>query len=107
MEKTNLILLTKHATEKDRFLAAQMLMANTSKSYENETAGEKIWPADGFFQDVKRNFGMEKVNFPESTLFYINQDYFMVQKEETILYADHFALIQTIPTANEPTDVDT
>ena len=31
----------------------------------------------------------------------------MVQKEEVILYADHFTLIQTIPAANEPTDVDT
>lgn len=50
-----------------------MFMANTRESFVNEIAGEKIWPANDFFQDVKSNFGMEKFNFLENTLICINQ----------------------------------
>ena len=82
-------------------------MANTRESSVNEIAGEKIWPANDFFQDVKSNFGMEKFNFPENTLIYINQTYLRVQRVEKIIYVDHFILGQIISAAKVPIDLDT
>lgn len=42
---------------------------------------------------------MEKVSYPENTLFYKNQAYLMVQKGKNIIYADHFILGQVNPAA--------
>ena len=49
---------------------------------------------------------MEKVNFPEHNLIYKKKAYSTVQKGENILYADYFILVQIIPVANAPADVD-
>lgn len=49
---------------------------------------------------------MDKVNYPENTLFYVNQIYLMVRKGKNILFADHFILRQLIAAANVPVGVD-
>lgn len=51
-------------------------------------------------------FGIEKVNFPEHNLIYKKKAYLTVQKGENILYADYFILVQIIPVANAPAEVD-
>ena len=56
LEKANLLLLTKHATEKDRSLKTQLLVANNSEVQKEEPAGEKIWVEQGF-GDKKSDFG--------------------------------------------------
>ena len=47
-----------------------------------EVSGEKVWRQFRFFDSRKSNYGMEKVNFPENSLLYINQSYFTVKKKK-------------------------
>lgn len=76
-----------------------LLVSNTS--FYNEISGGNVWVESAFFKDVKKNFGMEKVNFPEYTIFYINQAQSTVQKGD-----NYFILGQVIPAANVPDGVD-
>ena len=46
---------------------------------------------------------MEKVNFPESTLFYLNQAYLTVKKKK--IYCDFFILGQIVESSNPPQNV--
>ena len=99
LEKANLLLLTRHATEKDRSLKKQLLVFN-SKSGEDVPIRERIWSEQGFFGDERSDFGMPKVDYPEKTLIYVNQAYLTVKKGESFIYAGQFILGQVIPTAN-------
>ena len=104
LEKADLLLMTKYATEKNRSLKTQLF--GSKSNFEEETAVEKASEKNGFFNDEKSYSGMEKVNFPEDTLFYINQGYPIVQNGENILYADHFILDHRVLATNVPTDVE-
>ena len=97
--------MTKHTTEEDRSLTAQLLVSKSDPS-DDDICSEKIWSKGGFYRDERNNFGIKKVNYPENTLFYVNQAYLTVQKSENIFYSDHFILGQVIPASNVPTDVD-
>ena len=46
---------------------------------------------------------MEKVNFPENTLFYVNQSYPTVKKK--IFYSEYFVIGQVVESPNPPQDV--
>ena len=49
---------------------------------------------------------MEKVNFQENTLFYLNQSYLIVKKKKKIFfYCDHFIVGQIIELSNLAQDV--
>ena len=64
LEKANMLLLTKEASEKDRRLKIQ------SQPTE-KISGEQIWKK-GFFSNERVDFNIEKKNFPENALCYIN-----------------------------------
>ena len=68
----------------------------------NEIYGKNVFP-----QDLRGYFRMEKVKFPENTLFYVNKPRLIVQERENILYADYFLVGQEIAAPNTPADVDT
>ena len=67
-----MLLLTKKATDKDRSLKTQLLLATDSQKTER-ISGKPIWKKFGYFRDEKANFNIEKKNFPENALFYVNQ----------------------------------
>ena len=48
---------------------------------------------------------MEKVNFPENALIYINQAYLTIYKIKKIFYANYFILGQIIEASNPPKDI--
>ena len=48
---------------------------------------------------------MEKLNFPENSLFYINQSYLAIKRNKKIYYADYFLLGQIIEASNLPQDI--
>ena len=48
---------------------------------------------------------MEKVKFPENSLYYINQSYLTIQKNKKIYYADYFLLGQIIEASNPLQDI--
>ena len=79
LEKANLLLLSKEATEKDRSLKNQLLLSTNSQSSE-KISGEAIWKKQEFFSDERADFNLEKRNFPENTLYYVNQGYISTVK---------------------------
>lgn len=50
---------------------------------------------------------MEKVNYPEYSLFYVNQAFLTVQKSKRLIYGEHFILGQVIEVVNIPNHIET
>ena len=48
---------------------------------------------------------MEKVNFPENTLLYINQAFLTVKKNKKSFYCDYYVLIQIVQASNTLQDI--
>ena len=65
-----MLLLSKEMTDKDKSMKTQLLYKpkNDDKVY----SGEKIWEKNGFFQDVRAELNLEKVNIPKNCLLYVN-----------------------------------
>ena len=59
LEKTNMLLLTKKAIEKDRSLTTQFLLSS-SNYQSSERISEAVWKKNvfGFFSDEKANFNI-------------------------------------------------
>ena len=74
LEKANMFILTKEATEKERSLKTQFLLSANSQPVE-KMHREQIWEKNGFFFDERTDFNIDKKNFPENALCYVNQDY--------------------------------
>ena len=70
-----------------------------------KVSGEKIWKKHSFFNAIKCDFNMEKVNYPENTLFYKNQAYLTVKKNKKIFYCDYFILGQIVESSNPPENI--
>ena len=62
----------------------------------SEIAGKPIWKQDGFFGNDRTDFNLEKVNFPENLLFYVNQGYLTIQKSRKIYYDDYHIIGQSL-----------
>ena len=69
-----MLYLSQEATKKDEQLKSQIVI-----SFQDDEAkgSEKIWPESGFFGDQRSELTIQKVNFPENTLCYINQSQFL------------------------------
>ena len=63
LEKANMMMLTKEATEKDRSLKTQLLVS-TSGNNDDKISGERVWKKDDFFRDVSFFLKFEKRNIP-------------------------------------------
>ena len=77
VEKANMLLLSKEISDKDRSMKTQLLLSSPSKG-EDKLSGEKVWEEYGYFEEVKPEMNIEKVNIPENTLFYINQGFLYI-----------------------------
>ena len=75
--------MSKAMTENDKNISTKIVTATFENEIgSEEVSGEKVWRQFGFFDSRKSNYGMEKVNFPENSLLYINQSYFTVKKKQ-------------------------
>ena len=100
-----MLLLTKEATDKDRSLKAQLRIS--SKSSEEKISAERVWKNEEFFKDTKPELNLEKKNFSENCLFYINQSYISTVKNGDLATYHHNLIIgQLIVIANQPTEID-
>ena len=107
LEKANMMMLTKEATEKDRSLETHLLVS-TMGNNDDKISGERVWRKDGFFRDMRPNLKVEKRNIPENYLLYINQAYLSTVKSgELAMYNHNFIIGQLIPAANQPEDIST
>ena len=100
-----MLLLSKEATDKDRFLKTQLLV--TSNDSQEKLSGEIVWRNNGFFQDLRPGLNLEKKNITENTLFYINQSFWSTVKNGDItMYNHNFILGHLIVAANQPSDIN-
>ena len=106
LEKANMLLLTKEATEKDRSAKTQLLLSTNSQLSE-KISGEQIWKKNGFFFDKRADFNIEKENFPENALCYVNQAYLSIVKgRELAIYNHNFILEQLVVAAKRLENID-
>ena len=95
--------LSKASIENNRNVNTNFFAATIENENETvEVSGEKIWKKHDFFNAIKSDFNMEKVNYPENTLFYINQAYLTVKKNKKIFYCNYFILGQIVENSNPP-----
>ena len=59
----------------------------------------------GYFGQLRRDYNLEKANFMENALFYINQAYLTVQKSKKIFYDEYFLLGHIHESANPPSNL--
>ena len=100
-----MMLLSKEMTDKDRSMKTQLLIRSHS-SDDEKLSGEKVWKENGFFQDIRPELNLEKVNMPENSLFYVNQAFLSTVKNGDIaMYVQNFIIGQLIFAANQPKDI--
>ena len=88
LEAVNLLMFKSCATEKDRLLGTHLV--KISKHSENDEKcpipREKCLKKTCFFSYEVSESNLARADFPELTLFYINQGYFTVRKGERLIY---------------------
>ena len=81
-------------------------MATDSQKIE-KIRGELVWKKFGYFGDEKTDFNIEKKDFPENALCYVNRWYLSaVTNGELTIYNNNFILGQLIVAANQPNNID-
>lgn len=103
LERSNILVLRKELNEKDRNLKIQLLIATKNGE---KSLSEKVFLEDGFFKNVKCDFNIFKVDFPEHTLVYINQGQLLIHKGKPIIYNDYFIFSHVITLQYPPSDLD-
>ena len=102
IQKVNMMLLSKEATNKNQCFKIQMLLSLDKSDSSNS---EKIWKKT-FFLEIKKvilHFTITKSNFPGSTLVYCNQGATSTLKaEDYAIYLDYVILGQMILASNCP-----
>ena len=65
-----------------------------------------VWPEHGYFKQQPCDFGMDKENFPENSIIYINQGYLTVKDNRKLNFAAYYLIGQINVCANPPEDID-
>ena len=93
------MLLSKEANTKDTQLKSQLLLS--FKDDDQSKGSENIWVQSGFFGEQRADLTIQKANFPEITLIYVNQTHVsLVKGGEKAIYCDFIILAQIMPLAN-------
>ena len=101
-----MLFLTKQATDKDRSLKTQLLMA-TDPQKNVKIRGKPVWKKSVYFGDEKIDFNIEKKDFPEKAPCYMNQGYLSTVKNgELAIYNHNFILGQLIVAANQSKNIN-
>ena len=82
-KKANLVSMNKATMENHKNVSTKIVAA----SFENEIGSEevsteRVWRQYGFFDSRKFEYSMEKVNYPENTILYLNQAYLNVKEKQ-------------------------
>ena len=97
-KKASLMLLSKEATSKETQLKTQLLMSFTE---DDSKVSERIWIDYGFFGDQRAELTIQKANFPENCLCYINQaTVSLVKGGDKAVYCDYVVIAQIMPMAS-------
>lgn len=78
--------MSKATAKNDSNVSTKIVAAKFEKEIGfEEVAGERVWRQNGFFDSRKSDYGIEKVNYPENTMLYLNQAYLTVKKKNLLL----------------------
>ena len=100
----SLLLMEKEMSEGDKNLKMKLLFSEDSTI---NKSNEALWSKDGFFNDQRSDLTIGKANFPENTLFYVNQARVSTVKAgEQAIYMLNVVLAQILPYANIPDDIE-
>ena len=98
-KRASLMLLSKEANTKDTQLKSQLLLS--FKDDDQSKGSENIWLQPGFFGEQRSDLTIQKANFPELTLTYVNQARVsLVKGGDKAIYCDFVILAQIMPLAN-------
>ena len=76
------------------------LTAEKTTSFKRNTTA--VWPSYGCFKQQPCDFGTDKENMPEMSVFYINRSYQSFKDNKKVYYADYFILGQVNQCLNPP-----
>ena len=97
--RISLMLLSKEANTKDTQLKSQLLLS--FKNDDQSEGSENIWLQSRFFGEQRVDLTIQKPNFPEITLTYVNQAHVpLVKSGEKAIYCDFVILAQIMLLAN-------
>ena len=65
-----------------------------------------IWPEYRYFQQQPCEFHMDKENYPENSILYLNQGYLTIKDNKKIYYADYYLIGQKNEGINLPADIE-
>ena len=90
--------LSQEVTSKDQQLKTQMAVSFQDDETKNS---EKVWQESGFFDDHRSDLTIQKANFPENTLCYVNQGSVSLLKGGgQVIYLEFVVCGQLMPLAN-------
>ena len=70
-------------TENNKNVSTKIVAATFENNLgPEEVSSERVWRSYVFFDARESDYSMEKVNFPENTLYYLNQLYVTVKKNK-------------------------
>ena len=80
IKSANLLTLIKKTTDNNKNYTTKLVAENFNKDdlSPQEISGERVWKQAGFFGEIRTDYNMEKVNFPENSLIYTNQAYLTI-----------------------------
>ena len=84
--------MSKATTENDRNISTKKV----ASTFENEIGSEEVSGERVWVDTRKTDYSMEKVNFHENRLFYLNQSYLIVKKNKKIYCCDFFIIGQIV-----------
>ena len=82
------------------------MTVSTVKGEETSKKSIHIWENFGYFGTQSCEFSIEKANFPENFVFYINQAYQSFKHGKKVYYTDVFIIAQIMPLAQQPKDIE-
>ena len=85
---------------------SKMEMQVETTTNDKKSKAVNLWARQGFFLGECSNFNMPKANFPENTLFYVNQGYRAMKDGKKCYYNDLYIIGQIMPFAQQPADVE-
>ena len=95
--------LSQEVTSKDQQLKTQMAVSFHNDKTKNS---EKVWQESGFFGDHRSDLTIQKANFPENTLCYVNQGSVLIVKGGSqAIYLQLMPLANPDPSINLETHV--
>ena len=98
-KRASLMLLSKEANTTDTQLKFQLLLS--FKDDDQSKGSENVWLQLGFLGEQRADLTLQKANFLETTLTYLNQARVSLFKGgEKAIYCDYVILAQIMPLAN-------